>query len=284
MSEVSDTRTILRQQQLEQSALLNTTSGVGNDSEHHLVVTLTTHKKRLPDVYLTIESLLQQSFKPDMVILCISKQDIDELDIPATLTAQQERGLTLLWVPEDLGPYTKYYYSLKAYPESLMITVDDDIMYANDLVDGLYRSYLRSPECIHANRAHKMLFDGRGELLPYSQWEWSTKDSQPSLCIFPTGVGGVLYPPGSLHEDAFNRDLFQYLSPKADDVWLKAMSMLQGTLCCTIDDDRDWPCRNPTIFESQNVSLKRDNKKQKSGNTEKIEATFAHYRLGELLK
>jgi len=63
---------------------------------------------------------------------------------------------------------------------------------------------------------------------PYSEWS-KIQQSNPSFNLFPTGVGGILYPPNSLHKDVTNRELFLKLSPTADDVWFKAMSLMNKT-------------------------------------------------------
>lgn len=49
--------------------------------------------------------------------------------------------------------------------------------------------------------------------------------------ILPIGAEGVLYPPGSLDPRFENEKLFMELAPKADDLWFKSMSLLQGTAC-----------------------------------------------------
>jgi hypothetical protein len=70
------------------------------------------------------------------------------------------------------------------------------------------------------------------------------------------GYGGVLYPPGSLHDDATNRDLFEKLAPAADDLWFKAMAIRAGTSVCRSAENRPGPL--PIAF-SQAVSLKHTN-------------------------
>jgi protein O-GlcNAc transferase len=45
---------------------------------------------------------------------------------------------------------------------------------------------------------------------------------------FPTSGAGTLYPPGIFHNDVTNRELFEKLSPKADDVWLYYMVKMNG--------------------------------------------------------
>ena len=69
------------------------------------------------------------------------------------------------------------------------------------------------------------------------------------------------------------------LSPGADDVWLKAMSLKKGILCRQVSDIRSFEFRFLQIPFSQIVSLKRKNKKKVGGNQEKIKATLDEYNL-----
>lgn len=276
--------TMARRLQLSQLALETERSGVGNDLPHEIVVSLTTFDKRIENVYITIESMMQQSVKADRIVLCLSKQDFSEQSIPATLKKQQQRGLEILFCEEDLGPYTKYYYTLEKYLDSLILTLDDDIMYPPYLIDQLNRAYEQNPEVIHCHRSHKMRFNDDGTIKPYKQWGWDHHDSTPSKDIFPTGVGGVLYFPGCLHPDALNKAAFQELCPKADDVWLKAMSLRQGVECAQVKDHRAWSARFLTIEGTQEFSLKRQNKQSGTGNDHNIKRVFDQFQLWSTLQ
>ncbi|GGK08725.1 glycosyl transferase [Alloalcanivorax dieselolei] len=270
--------------QFQWSAINSTIPGVGNALEEEIIVSLTTFDKRIDNVYLTIESLLQQSLKPDRIILWLSEPEFRRADVPHILTLQQQRGLEVAFCPEDLGPYKKFYYTLMRYPHSLVITVDDDMLYPHDLVDRLYRSYRAMPGVIPCLRAHGMRFDSRGEVLPYKQWEKPTSDSAPSLLTFPTGVGGVLYFPGCLDEQVLDATLFRSLCPNADDVWLKAMSLKRGTACRRVPDYGDFKTGFPVVEGSQLHSLKRANKSAVGGNDSSIRAVFDHFDLWGLFK
>jgi hypothetical protein len=166
---------------------------------------------------------------------------------------------------------------MKNHPDSLIITVDDDIFYPSNLVEKLYHAYLKENDCIHCHRGHKMA-QKNGALLPYKQWEYSTKSKDSSLMVFPTGVGGVLYFPGCLDEDALNHELFMRICPNADDVWLKAMSLKKGVKCKTIPRIAPFRYEFPNIPYSQEVTLKRDNKKS-GGNNDKIQTVFTYFSL-----
>ena len=268
----------------QQLALRETSAGIGNDVPHELVISLTSFRKRIDDVHLTIESLFQQSLRADRIVLWLERTGFGPHDIPASLRRLEQRGLTIAFCDEDLGPYTKYFYALQQYPDSLIVTVDDDVLYPPDMLDMLYRAWLREPHYVHCHRAHKISFDKRGELLPYEKWDKNTADSRPSSLILPTGTGGVLYFPGSLHPDALNKALFMQLAPRADDIWLKAMTLKQGVLSKKVDDTRPWKQRFVTRENSQQIALKHENMRGPSGNNIKLQQTFGHYALTDELR
>ncbi|AUM13451.1 hypothetical protein [Ketobacter alkanivorans] len=268
---------------LEQSAIARCGSGIGNDCAQNIVVSLTSYEKRIDELYLCIESLFRQSLKADRVILWLSVKNFPGKDLPRTLLSQCEKGLEIRFIEDDLGPYKKIIYTLDECPESLVITVDDDVLYPVDMVEKLYRSYLLSPAAVHCHRAYRMRVRNNNQLEPYKKWDVVGCEGQTGIDIFPTGIAGVLYPPGSLHRDVLDVNLFMRLCPGADDVWLKAMSLLAGSLSSKVEDSRSWKSRFLTIEGSQAQSLKRDNWKPRNGNDSKINAVFGHYDLYRFL-
>ena len=270
--------------QHQRAALSSTSTGVGNDKPHEIIVSLTSFGQRADDVYLTIESLFHQSLKADKIILWLANQDFSSDDLPEILKTQIKRGLQVCFCDEDLGSYKKFYYTLQKYPDSLIVTVDDDTLYPLDMIDMLYRAYLKEPSYVHCHRAHKMELDGKMGLLPYKRWQKGTFDSSPSPLIFPTGVGGVLYSPGCFADEILDKETFLKLAPNSDDVWLKAMTLKKHVLCKKVQDYRDWGSRFLVIDGSQKVALKRQNKSKLDGNDQKIKAVFDHYELWDNLK
>ena len=279
LKSISQQRAVGLSLELERRLLEETSLGINKDLEHELIISLTSFSQRLDNVYLTIESLMRQTLKASRIILNVCAKDFSEKNIPESLKLQQKRGLEIAYIEEDLGPYTKYYYTLQNNPNSLILTVDDDIMYPVDLVSKLYGAYLEAPNVIHCHRAHRIRKSAKGQVLPYKQWDFNTQFSQASFDIFPTGVGGVLYFPGCFDQDILNKELFLELAPGADDVWLKAMSLKKGILCKKVPDVRSWMLRFPLIPDSQVVSLKRTNKKKSGGNNEKITKVFNQFDL-----
>jgi hypothetical protein len=206
--------------------------GTDKSSKLDIVVNLTSYPKRIDKVYLTIETLLQQTLKPQRVVLWLSEQEIKPHQLPKTLLRQQKRGLEIRFVKENYKSYNKLIFALKEFPQSLLITADDDMYYPKWWVQKLYEAHLKTPDCIVCYRAHPILLKNTSQLLPYAQWvDTFYPSTSPTLDVFPTGVSGVLYFPGALDDEVFNTKAFQKLCPHGDDIWFKAMSLLKGVKC-----------------------------------------------------
>lgn len=190
-----------------------------------LIVSLTTIPERLGSVYWALLTLLNQSLKPERVILWIEKSTIN--DIPKRIRSLINLGVEIKFTT-DLGPHTKLIPALKKNPDHIIVTADDDILYPEYWLEDLYNSYKTFPEYIHAHRVKKITFSGPF-IDPYEFWEVDISSKDASYLNFLTGVGGVLYPPGTLHEEVFNYKNFKNLCPKADDIWFYAMAIKKGT-------------------------------------------------------
>lgn len=207
-----------------------------NSRKPRVIVSLTSFPQRIHDIHYTIFSILNQTMKPDMVVLWLGEDRFPEREkkLPQSLLNLTKYGLTIKWC-RDIRSYTKLVPSLLEFPDDIIITVDDDIYYSETLVENLYNAYVKHPEFIHCGRAHQIMCDSCGTVLPYKQWKWSVQNVKPSFANFLTGVGGVLYPPHCLDADATNQDLFMNLSPRADDIWFWAMAVRHKTKINVVD-------------------------------------------------
>lgn len=193
--------------------------------QEEIVVSLTTYGKRIHDVHLPIETIMQGSMKPNRIVLWLSKEMKDQC-LPIAIQRQQQRGLEVRYC-EDIRSYTKIIPSLEAFPDSCIITIDDDILYHYDIVENLYNSYKSHPKTIIAARIHQIVLGEDSRPISYNNWEWRHPNTElTSRLFFFTGVGGVLYPPHIFSEEVLNKTVFLDICKTADDVWLNAMALL----------------------------------------------------------
>ncbi|MBO7693345.1 MAG: hypothetical protein J6T10_12005 [Methanobrevibacter sp.] len=188
-----------------------------------VIISLTSHGVRIKYVSKTIFSILKGSFKDIHVVLTLYKDDIKL--IPDDLKLMIDNNvIELLVADKKIGPHTKYFYTMKKYKDTPIITIDDDGIYDNEIIENLYNKYLEHPNCICANRVHKITFKNR-IINKYNKWHYEYKrELKPSNLLFATGVGGVLYPPNILKIDDNNlQDIKNCLW--ADDVYLKVLEI-----------------------------------------------------------
>ena len=104
---------------------------------NRVVVTLSTLPHHLDWLEPTLNSLLAQTVKPDAIVLAVPEisrrtgQPYGEVRVP--------KGITVLRTKTDYGPLTKLLPALmeEADPDTIVISVDDDKVYAKDLVQRL---------------------------------------------------------------------------------------------------------------------------------------------------
>ena len=223
-------------------------SGVSDEAYYDsakVIVSLTTYEKRIDEVYLTIESLLQQTMKPNAIYLWLSDQ-IKEEDLPLTLKKQCARGLRVRFC-KDIRSYKKLIPTLKLHPDDIIITTDDDVLYNMDFVESLVRSYRKNPNAVHCNVARKINIEN-GKLAKYQQWEHVTKNEYCGLDVLPIGIGGVLYPSHIFSEEIFNEEMFMDICCFGDDLWFKVMALLNNVPAQTTILDAHDKCFLPNPY------------------------------------
>lgn len=199
--------------------------------DDNYIVSLTSFPARIKNVWLTIETILRQTKKPDRVILWLSEEQFPQKEegLPSKLNALRSRGLEIRFVKGDLRSHKKYFYVMKEYPQANIITIDDDLYYSSSLISELIKYHCLNEFSIISNYGYEILYDKDGQVMPYSKWPHTSVAQGSSYRYFFGSGGGTLFPPNSLNNEVLNIDLALQLCPLADDIWLNAMSQLNGT-------------------------------------------------------
>ena len=269
----------LMRQKMIDSVLTNREKGIIEESAdgERYVVSLTTHGERIEKVFQAIESVFLQSRKANKVVLYLSEDEFLMKELPITLEKQVERGLTIKYV-KDIGPYTKLIPALIDFPDANIITVDDDQIYSFNMIDKLVRCHHSHPAAVCCRVSREISMKGKDCFCPYKSFKHVFSDaalSSPRLLAL--GYAGVLYPPHSLHPDTTREEDFITLCPYADDIWFKAMELLQGTSVVAIPRRvHEVACYEDSTY--QKTGLWRINIDQ-GKNNEQLKAVFDHYNL-----
>ena len=236
------------------------------------IISLTSIPSRLPTLHLTIASLLNQSTPPKKIILWLNHELKDY--IPTSLSNLESDQFTICFRGET-SSHRKLIFALQEFKNDVIVTCDDDVMYRKNWLETLMGDHKNEPGSIICHECREINFDQNGEPNPYRQWPTIKQVGYSSPALVPIGYGGVLYPPESLHQDTVNKSLYLSLAPKADDLWFKAMGLIQGTSvikCSSV-------CKKPIpIIGAKGSSLAQTNIKQ-DGNRQQWLAICNHYNI-----
>ena len=199
---------------------------ISSPEEADYVVSLTTYPARVGNVWRVIEMAANQRGIKEKYAICLYliKSEFEGIDLPAKIKELQARGLTIKFNEENLKCHNKYFYAFKDYPEKTVITIDDDLQYNHHTISGLIKKNKEYPKCIIYNRGNRILNNE-----PYNNWPFVENMTCLQQDVFPTGVGGVLYPPHCCNEFVTDMGVIKKTCLRADDLWLNFMSRLNHT-------------------------------------------------------
>ncbi len=209
-----------------------------------LIVSFTTYPKRISTIHRVVDNIARQSKKADAVYLWLASEQFPNgnADLPQELLERAEQGLVeIRWCDEDIRSHKKYFYAMQEFPQALIVTLDDDLVYPDNIIQTLFECYICNPDCVSAMRAHVEIinFQKYGEVIPYELWlpEYRDRIFEPSMQLFATSGAGTLYPPNVLDKHVFNKEKFLELCPLADDIWLNIMQLVKGTPTVVASDN-----------------------------------------------
>ena len=167
-----------------------------------------------------VDSILNQSVKPDEIILWLPKtfkrSDLEnKIEIPEYL---KESQISIKYC-QDVGPFTKLYYSLKQEwdnKDTIIITVDDDVFYPNQWLKILIKA---------SNKYPKKAIGFRGRILldkqdyKTSKLFFGSPSRKPLNVDIITGTWGALYKVGFFKEEILSEEMLQS-NFIVDDIWI----------------------------------------------------------------
>lgn len=235
-----------------------------------LTVSLTSYPARYGTLAITLKAILRQTIRADRTVLWLAHGD-DAL-LPPEVLALRAEGL-MIRTTDDIRSYKKIIPTLREWPDSAVVTADDDVYYPPHWLEVLVARRVSGGGDVLCHRAHRVMLDGTGKMpLPYSEWKWGIRKPDHSGRVFPTGVLGVFYAPGSFHEDVGRAEIFTELCPSADDVWLYWMHRMTGAMAEKVGPKwrvLEWPSSQETNLRTENLG--------QDGNDAAIAAMIARY-------
>lgn len=211
-----------------------------NSNKIPVYLSLTSIFKNQDSLLQTLVSLIKQTIKPDKIFLYLSEEayilDSGFKDKRITNTnllkfINENQIINIKWV-KNIGSYRKLIPLLKEKwnEDCIIITIDDDTIYNNNLIKNLLEDY-NMHKCVIGYRGFTPLADNI-EKFDYAK---RCNEIQPLVIKnFLTGVGGILYKPEFFYKTnnlIFDDNIFLNTCEKQDDVWFYILRILNNINC-----------------------------------------------------
>lgn len=244
-----------------------------NKFMNRIIVSLTSYPARIGEIHKVLESLVNQTYQADAIILYLAEEQFPDKHLPIEVDAFIKKGVEIHWCEKDLKSHKKYFYAFQEYPDDYIITADDDFYYDKYMIEELVKYIDVYPGCVLARRAHLITAKGN-QIAEYSEWwgECTRYIGMPRMDMFSTTGGGVLYPPHIFCDEVFNQDEIIKNCFHADDIWLKIME----TICdipTVLVETRNLDIPSPSF--SGNGLYQQFN--DYGGNDKQLNAILQHY-------
>lgn len=229
-----------------------------------IVVSLTTLPARIERVVETISSLLKQTVPPDAIYLNVPTESKRFKGVTYVIPSELAK-LDKLTIQRtvDYGPATKLIATLdrETDPDTLIITVDDDMVYAPSMVATLLEAHLLEPNAAFGFAGQMIDLDACNASVPWpnicmsrvhvrSVDEW--KDRHAAVDILEA-FKGAIYRRGFFDLDRLKR--IPRACRRTDDIWISANLAMVGVprvKLLTVD--------HPTMSANDGVTpLRQDN-------------------------
>lgn len=189
------------------------------------IISLTSWVPRFNDLPLVLLTLIQQTTKPQEIVLWLTESDRNLLD----------NGVEKLFKPhgvriaicDDLKSHKKWLPMIESGHAEPFVICDDDIIYPREWLARLLVEDRK--DAFVGLRAHQMIVNRRREIGPYASWKKQiSATGEPSPFVFVTGGAGAIIDPERIKDCFLKRATILSKCPTADDIWLNMIHISSG--------------------------------------------------------
>jgi hypothetical protein len=211
--------------------------------KQYICVSLTSVFERQEILTNTLNTIINQKLKPDIIYLNLSEDNnlIGKGFKDKIITNEALKNIidnnSIIKVQwgKDIGPYSKLLPTLNDIytnnKECFVITIDDDVYYDKSLIFEMISDYNRE-KCVICYRSMKLIFDNIDDI-DYSN---NIKITGRHLYNFHTGVGGVLYHSNMFkNKIIFDSELYNLIL-STDDIWFNMIRIINNIDCYSIKE------------------------------------------------
>jgi hypothetical protein len=110
--------------------------------KERVIVSLTTYSKRIGNIPVVLDTIFAQTVPPDLIVLNLAYDEVIPDDVKKYI---ESHPIEVNRVP-DTKVYKKLIPTLKKYPQDSIISIDDDFLYPNNMIEDFLHIHKLYPD------------------------------------------------------------------------------------------------------------------------------------------
>ena len=157
---------------LKQSDATTITKEGFNNENPNIIVSFTTSPKRIIHIEKIIKNIENQTIKPSKIVLNLpfvfKRTNTEFTEMPVFIT---DNPLIQVNRCEDIGPCTKIIPTTKLFtdPETIIISIDDDISYSNSFIENLLKYSNKNPNAVVTGQSFMRIKSPNNDDINYAE-------------------------------------------------------------------------------------------------------------------
>lgn len=252
------------------NAYQDASSNPGNSTNTYkpkVIVSLTSYPKRFCVLPYALKSICRQTVQPDMILLNLCEEENPDKTLIDNVLKENKLNdkVTVNWYKEPIRSYGKLIPALQKYPGDIIITVDDDKEYNENLIKEMLIEHSNKPKCIICGVCEALMDNCQ---VNFEKYDNLIQKKKPYMGAFIIGSYGVLYPPHCFKDTVFNSALYRKIFPTDDDIWFSYCARISQTPIIkirnrseagTIVKERDTNFNIPRLWDSNSQGITNQN-------------------------
>lgn len=117
-----------------------------------VIVSLTSYEPRFQNLPTVLDTILAQTVKPDLIVLNLAHEAI----VPNNVQEYLDKHKVEVFRVDDTRVYKKLLPTLKRYPNDIVISIDDDWLYPEEMIADFLDIHAKYPN--HPISGNKLVF------------------------------------------------------------------------------------------------------------------------------
>lgn len=198
-----------------------------------MIVSISPNELDYDTIYPCIASLLNQSYKPDKIIVYMNSGSLRDKHFCMNFEDLLDCGVEIRWT-EDFGLYTSFFAAANDFANDLILICSPRFEYKNNFIEDIFNQYSINKKDIICGMISRASMEYDNLVIKFGD---NVCYEDASFMNIPHYEFGMLFKPGFFNSIAYDYASFIRFAPKFPDLWYWIMAIASGRKIRTVNNN-----------------------------------------------